>query len=157
MPMRSPLDKLTPGQIAGSAGIVAVATAIALGYGYVTDLLTPTLGGIASFLLACSLLLAAPRQRASELLGAATVWMCFAEFLSTIQSGEFAMWRLAVSVATLGCVMAVIRVQHLRDLSRRAPNTPLAELDRRIAGDFAVMPHSQAQLAALRHEDLPSA
>lgn len=155
--MRSPLDKLTPGQIARSAGIVAVTTAVALGYGYVTDLLTPTLGGIGGFVLACSLLLAAPRQRASELLGAVTVWMCFAEFLSTMQSGEFAMWRLAVSVATLGCVTAVIRVQHLRDLSRRAPDTPLADLDRRLAGGFGIVPRTDAQLAALRHEDAQSA
>lgn len=71
--MRSPLDNLTPGQIARSGTCVAVATALALGYGYVTDMLTPLLAGLGGFVLACSLLLAAPKQRATELLGAVTV------------------------------------------------------------------------------------
>jgi len=155
--MRSPLDKMTPGQIARVAAIVAFATSVSLGYGYVSDQLTPTLGGLGGFLLSSSLLLAAPRQRASELLGAITVWMCFAEFLSTMQSGQFAMWRLAVSVATLGCVMSVIRVQHLRDLNRRAPDTILADLDRRTAGGISVLPRTDAQLAALRSEDAQGA
>lgn len=155
--MRSPLDNLTPGQIARSGTCVAVATALALGYGYVTDMLTPLLAGLGGFMLACSLLLAAPKQRATELLGAVTVWMCFAEFLSTMQSGHFALWRLCVSVATLGCVMAVIRVQHLRDLTRRAPDTRLAQLDRRTISGMAVLPPLDAQLAQLRGEDVPAA
>lgn len=151
--MRSPLDKLTPGQIARIAGVVAVATSMTLGYGYVSDQLTPLLAGLGGFLLSCSLLLAAPRQRATELLGAIAVWMCFAEFLSTMQSGHFAMWRLAVSVATLGCVMSVVRVQHLRDLNRKAPDTSLADLDRRAIGGLGILPRTDAQLVALRHED----
>lgn len=151
--MRSPLDMLTPGQIARSARFVALATAIALGYGYVTNTLTLTAAGLGSFFLACSLLLCAPRQRATELLGAATVWQCFAEFLSTVQSGQFAMWRLSVSIATLGCVMAVIRVQHLRDLTRQSPDTPLADLDRRTVGGIGVIPLTDAQLAQLRHDE----
>lgn len=155
--MRSPLDKMTPGQIARVAVVVAVATAASLGYGYVSDKLTPTLGGLGGFVLSCSLLLAAPKQRAAELLGAVAVWMCFAEFLSTIQGGQFAMWRLAVSVATLGCVMSVIRVQHLRDLNRRAPNTPLADLDRRIVGEISVFPRTDAQLAVLRQDETQGA
>lgn len=155
--MRSPLDKMTPGQIARVAGVVAVGTAILLGYGYVSDQLTPTLGGLGGFFLSCSLLLAAPRQRASELLGAVTVWMCFAEFLSTMQSGEFALWRLAVSVASLGCVLSVIRVQHLRDLTRRAPDTALADLDRRTDSGIGVVPRTDAQLIALRQDDAHSA
>lgn len=155
--MRSPLDKLTPGQIARVAGVVAVATSMTLGYGYVSDQLTPLLGGLGGFVLSCSLLLAAPRQRASELLGAVAVWMCFAEFLSTMQSGQFAMWRLAVSIATLGCVTSVIRVQHLRELNRRAPDTSLADLDRRMIGGIGVVPRMDSQLTVLRHEDPHSA
>jgi hypothetical protein len=151
--MRSPLDRLTPGQIARTARSVALATALALGYGYVTNTLTLTTAGTGSFLLACSLLLAAPRQRATELLGAVTVWQCFAEFLSTVQSGHFSMWRLSVSVATLGCVMAVIRVQHLRDLTRQSPDTRLADLDRRTISGIGVLPRTDAQLAEMRHED----
>lgn len=151
--MRSPLDMLTPGQIARSGRSVALATALSLGFGYVTDTLTPTMAGVGSFLLANALLLAAPRQRATELLGAVTVWQCFAEFLSTMQSGQFAMWRLAVSIATLGCVMAVIRVQHIRDLTRQSPDIRLADLDRRTVGGIGVLPRTDAQLAELRHEE----
>lgn len=151
--MHSPLDNLTPGQIARSARIVAIATAIALSVGYVTDTLRPTSAGVGSFFLACSLLLAAPRQRATELLGAATVWQCFAEFLSTVQSGQFAMWRLGVSVATLGCVMAVVRVQHLRELTRESPDTRLVDLDRRTVGGIGVIPRTDAQLAQLRQDE----
>ncbi len=153
--MRSPLDSLTPGQIARLGTCVAVATALGLGYGYVTDVLTPLLAGLGGFVLACGLLLAAPKQRATELLGAVTVWMCFAEFLSTMQSGHFSLWRLAVAVATLGCIMAVIRVQHLRDLARRSPDTRLADLDRRAIGGFGVLPPMDSQLAKLRTEDAP--
>lgn len=151
--MRSPLDNLTPGQIALSARFVGIATAIALGYGYVTDTLTPTTAGVGSFFLGCALLLAAPRQRATELLGAATVWQCFAEFLSTVQSGHFAMWRLGVSVATLGCIIAVVRIQHLRELTRQSPDTRLVDLDRRTVGGIGVIPRTDAQLAELRQDE----
>ncbi|MFN3456847.1 MAG: hypothetical protein ACK4Z8_04645 [Novosphingobium sp.] len=144
---------LTPGQIARTARFVALASALALGFGYVTNSLTLTMAGVGSFLLANALLLAAPRQRATELLGAVTVWQCFAEFLSTVQSGHFAMWRLSVSIATLGCVMAVIRVQHLRDLTRQNPDTRLADLDRRTVGGIGVLPRTDAQLAEMRHDE----
>lgn len=151
--MRSPLDKLTPGQITRLARGIAVATAIGLGYGYVSDVMEPVHAGLGSFVLACSLLLAAPKQRATEMLGAVTVWMCFAEFLSTMQSGHFDLWRLGVAVATLGSVIAVIRVQHLRELARSAPDTQLGDLDRRTVSGIGVVPRSAAQLEQLRHED----
>lgn len=151
--MRSPLDKLTPGQITRLARGIAVATAIGLGYGYVSDVMEPVHAGLGSFVLACSLLLAAPKQRATEMLGAVTVWMCFAEFLSTMQSGRFDLWRLGVAVATLGSVIAVIRVQHLRELARSAPDTQLGHLDRRMVSGVGVVPRSATQLEQLRHED----
>lgn len=155
--MRSPIDLLTPGQIARSARAVAFVTTLALGYGYVTNALEPVSAGVGAFVLASSLLLAAPRQRATEMLGAVTVWMCFAEFLATVESGSFAMWRLAVAVATLGGVMAVIRVQHLRELARTAPDVLLGNLDRRSISGISVVPLSDAKLAALRRDDTASA
>lgn len=148
--MQSPLDKLTPDQILRLARIVAIITALALGFGYVTDLMTPVSAGIGSFVLTCSLLLAAPRQRATELLGAVAVWQCFAEFLSTLESGEFQLWRLAVAVATLGMAMAVIRVQHLRALMRNHPQTKVGDLDRRTVGGIGVLPPTDAELVQLR-------
>ncbi|HQS95671.1 MAG: hypothetical protein B7Y31_09740 [Novosphingobium sp. 16-62-11] len=154
--MQSPLDKLTPEQISRKARVVAVITALALGLGYVSDFLTPVSSGIGAFLLTCSILLAAPRQRATELLGAVAVWLCFAEFLSTIDSGEFQIWRLSVAVATLGVAMAVLRVQHLRTLMRTSPGTVVADLDRRTVGGIGVLPRSDAQLAELRGEEATS-
>jgi hypothetical protein len=53
--------------------------------------------------------------------------------------------------------MAIIRVQHLRDLARRAPDTRLVELDRRVIGGIGMLPPMDAQLAKLRGEDVPAA
>lgn len=151
--MRHRPARLTPARISRYARAVAVITAVALGLSYVANALTPVTSGLGSFLLACALLLAAPRQRATELLGAVAVWQCFAEFLSTVQSGEFQMWRLAVSVATLGTAMAVIRVQHLRDLARSHPDTALADLDRRGVSMPHLLPRAEAHLAELRKNE----
>ncbi|MCX7284936.1 MAG: hypothetical protein NTX28_12975 [Novosphingobium sp.] len=150
--MQSPLDQLTPEQIHRGARITAVVTAAALGLGYVINILTPLAAGIATFTLSCALLLAAPRQRATELLGAVAVWQCFAEFLSTMQSGEFQMWRLAVSVATLGIGIAIIRVQHLRELMRSSPRVKVGDLDQRTVGGIGVLPRTDAQLAEMRKD-----
>lgn len=152
--MKSPLDNLTPDQILRVSRIVAIVTALALGFGYVTDLLQPMSAGIGSFVLTCSLLLSAPRQRATELLGAVAVWQCFAEFLSTLDSGQFQLWRLAVAVATLGMAIAVIRVQHLRTLMRTHPQTKVGDLDRRTVGGIGVLPPTDAQLMQMRQADV---
>lgn len=141
--MQSPLNKLTPEQISRKARVVAVITALALGFGYASDFLTSVSAGIGAFLLTCSILLAAPRQRATE-------------FLSTIDSGEFQIWRLSVAVATLGVAMAVLRVQHLRTLMRTSPRTVVADLDRRTVCGIGVLPRSDAQLAELRGEEATS-
>lgn len=153
--MQSPLDKMTPEQIHRQARFLATTTAVALGFGYVSNLLAPVSAGIGAFLLTCSLLLAAPRQRATELLGAVAVWLCFAEFLSTVESGEFQIWRLAVAVSTLGVAMAVLRVQHLRSLMRTHPETAVADLDRRTVSGIGVLPRSDAELAELRKDQAP--
>lgn len=152
--MQSPLDQLTPIQIHRFARIAAVLTAVALGFGYVVNAITPLMAGIGTFALTCSLLLAAPRQRATELLGAVAVWQCFAEFLSTVDSGQFQVWRLSVSVATLGIGIAVIRVQHLRALMRISPETRIADLDRRTVGGIGILPRTEAQLAEMRSDEL---
>ncbi|CAM4211925.1 FUSC family protein [Novosphingobium lubricantis] len=151
--MSSHLDTVTPGQIAKAARPIAIATGVALCLGYVSGFLNPLLAGIGAFTAAAAMLLAAPRQRATEMLGAATIWTCFAEFLATIDSGDFHIVRLAVSVATLGGVMAIIRIQHLRDLARRSPEVPLCELDRRAITALTMVPPSAAQLAELRQRE----
>ena len=74
--------------------------------------------------------------------------------LLAIESGTIAMWRLGVAVATLGSVMAVIRVQHLRALSRQSPATPLRDLDRRTIGGIGVLPPSSVQLAEMRQNEI---
>ena len=152
--MRNPIDLLTPGHVTLIGRAVAVVAAFALGFGYVSNSMTPEMARIGSLFLACALLLGAPRQRATEMLGAVTVWQCFAEFLSTIESGTFAMWRLGVALATLGSVMAVIRVQHLRALSRQSPATPLRDLDRRTISGIGVLPPSSVKLAEMRQNEI---
>lgn len=151
--MQSALDKLTPGQIARFARIPAFGCAIVLALGYVSNLLTPTGAVLIVFALGWAMLLAAPRQRATEMLGAVAVWIAFAEFLSTIDTGHFQFWRLGVAVATLGGIMLVIRVQYLRELARTAPESTLAQLDRRSGPGIGVLPHSTAQLEAMRQQD----
>ncbi|MCY1672188.1 hypothetical protein OVA07_14370 [Novosphingobium sp. SL115] len=151
--MHSILVRLTPGQIARFARIPALGSAFVLALGYVSNLLTPAAAVMIVFAMGWTMLLAAPRQRASEMLGAAAVWIAFAEFLSTIDTGHFQFWRLGVAVATLGGIMLVIRVQYLRELARTAPESTLAQLDRRSGHGIGMLPHSTAQLDAMRQQD----
>lgn len=153
MPMQTILDRITPGQISRFARIPALCCGLVLALGYVSNLLTPTGAALLDFALGWAMLLAAPRQRASEMLGAVAVWTAFAEFLSTIDTGHFQFWRLGIAVATLGGIMLVIRVQYLRELARTSAETPLAELDRRSGPAISVIPHSAAQLEAMRQQD----
>lgn len=126
------LSRITPAQVIRPARIAALLTAFALTFGYVTDRLTLELAGIGAFLLAVFTLLGLPNQRSSELLGGLAIWLTYAEFMATIQTGEFHLWRCTVVVATLALVIVPLKVQHLRQLVRTNPYQTLGELDRRI-------------------------
>ena len=125
-------SRITPGHVVRFAKIFALLVAFALTSGYVTASLTVETAGVGAFFLAVGLLLALPGQRSSELLGALAIWMSYAEFMSTIQCGHFALWRWAVSLATLALVVVPLKVQHLRQLARSNPYQSIFELDRRI-------------------------
>ncbi|MEO0031220.1 MAG: hypothetical protein RIS94_978 [Pseudomonadota bacterium] len=148
--MKSLIALVTPLQIVRVAKVLAMLTAMVMTAAYVTDRLTVETAGIAAFVLAVCLLLAVPDQRGSELLGAAAVWMTTAEFMSASQSHHFALWRWAVSVATLALVIVPLKVQYLRGLARSNPYRPLGELDRR-AWSPGVMPMGRGAASAARH------
>ena len=148
------LSYITPGHVVRFAKVFALLVAFGLTAGYVTASLTVESAGIGAFFLAVGLLLALPGQRSSELLGAQSIWMTYAEFLSAIQCGHFDLWRWAVALATLALVIVPLKVQHLRQLARSNPYQPIHELDRRIwsaAGPKASpAPYVPAALAAIR-------
>lgn len=153
--MRTPFDRLTPLAIVRASRIMAGLVTILLMAGYVTDSMTPSSAGVGAFTMAALLLLSAPGQRATEMLGAIAVWMSFAEFLATISSGHFMLWRWAVAVATLGGLIAVINIQYLRLLARVAPDTPMGDLDRRTIPSLGAVPMSPSALATARRDEEP--
>lgn len=106
-----------------------------------------------SWLLAVSLLLGAPKQRGSELIGATAIWLSFAEFISMGQTGHFHAERWLFSVAALVVAVVPIRVSWNRQLANSCPDATFKQLDRRIAGwSPAMMPKSDEKLAKLRGE-----
>lgn len=147
------LSRITPGQISWCAKIASLLIAFALTAGYVTDALTVETAGIGGFFLSLALLMALPRQRSSELLGALAIWLTYAEFMAAAQSGHFDLWRWGVALATLSLVVVPLKVQHVRQLARTNPYQPIQELDRRIwsgtGPKVASAPYAPAALAAI--------
>lgn len=149
--MNSILARITPGALVRLSRIFAVLVFLVMMAGYVDGYLTVEIAGLGSFALSLLLLLALPDQRASELLGAAAIWMTTAEFMSAAQTGHFDHWRWAVAVAALAVVRIPLRVQFLRQLARTEPDRLIGELDRR-AWSVGALPHTAATLSLLRGE-----
>jgi hypothetical protein len=147
------LSRITPGQVSWYAKIASLLIAFALTAGYVTDGLTVETAGIGGFFLSLTVLMALPRQRSSELLGALAVWLTYAEFMAAAQSGHFDLWRWGVALATLSLVVVPLKVQHVRQLARTNPYQPIRELDRRVwpstGPNVAPAPYAPAALAAI--------
>lgn len=125
------LARFAPAQIVRLGRILAVLAAMAMTLGYVSGLATVESTAIMAYVLGLLMLLAVPRQRSAELLGAQAVWMTVAEFLAAAQSGQMLLWRWAVSIAALALVILTLKVQHLRSLSCRYPYSSLRDLERR--------------------------
>ena len=125
------LARFAPAQLVRLGRILALFAATAMTAGYVTGLATPESTAVMAFLLGLLILLSAPDQRSSELLGAQAVWMTVAEFLAAAQSGQMLFWRWAVSIAALAVVIVPLKIQHLRSLARSHPYSPLRDLERR--------------------------
>ena len=155
--MNSLLARITPGTLVRLSRIFAVLLFVGMMVGYVDGYLTVEIAGLGSFILSLLLLLALPDQRASELLGAAAIWMTTAEFMSAAQTGRFDHWRWAVAIAALAVVTIPLRVQFLRHLARSEPDRLIGELDRR-AWAMGALPHTSAALSVLRGDaDAPVA
>lgn len=83
--------------------------------------------------LGVALLLAAPRQRSSELLGAVAIWLTTAEFLVASRTGMFALWRWSETLASLAIILVLARLSYFRALARANPWRSFGDLDRRRA------------------------
>jgi hypothetical protein len=81
--------------------------------------------------LGVAALLAAPHKRGAELLGAVAIWMTTCEFLAASHTGQFALWRWAMVLASLALIQIVTRLPHLRARARINPWRVLHDTDPR--------------------------
>lgn len=133
--------------------VIALGVGFFLGLGYVVNGWSPVGAGMMAWALAVSLLLGAPTQRGSELIGATAIWLSFAEFLSMLQTGHFNAERWLFSIGALLVAVIPIRVSWTRQLANAFPDATFKQLDRRAIGwSPALMPKSDEKLAALRGE-----
>ncbi|MDE2562606.1 MAG: hypothetical protein KGL48_10230 [Sphingomonadales bacterium] len=134
--------------------LLALGAAFVLGLGYVADAWTPIGAGALTWVLAVSLLLGAPGQRGSELIGATAIWLSFAEFLGMLKFGQFNTERWLFSELALLATMIPIWVNWNRRLAWSNPHETFAQLDRRAAGwNPSLLPTRDDKLARLRGED----
>jgi len=145
---------ITPGTIVHGARIALLALGVAATHGYLQGGLGSDDAGQLALALGLAVLLAAPRQRGAELLGAVAIWLTTCEFMAASHTGQFALWRWAVALAALALVRVITRVPQLRARARANPWRPLRESDRRApapAGQYAPAPariEGRARVAA---------
>jgi len=138
--------------------VVALCTGFVLGLGYVVDAWSPFGAGAVAWILAISLLLGAPKQRASELIGAMAIWLTFAEFLGMLKYGEFNAERWLFAELALLAALTPILVNWNRKLAWENPHQTFARLDRRTAAWHpSLFPTREDKLAAMRSEPGPEA
>ncbi|NMN03563.1 hypothetical protein FHT17_001317 [Novosphingobium sp. SG916] len=151
------LARFAPAQVVRFGRILALLTATAMTFGYVTGRATAESTAVMAYVLGLLILLSAPGQRSSELLGAQAVWMTVAEFLAAAQSGQMLLWRWAVSVAALAVVMVPLKIQHLRSLACRHPYSPLRDLERRAPAASSAVLDGRARRVRPRPGQTPEA
>jgi len=122
---------LTPGTIVHGAQIAVLAIGAWAMQGYLGGGMDQGDASRIALALGIAVLVAAPRQRGAELLGAVAIWLTTCEFLSASRTGQFALWRWAVALATLAVVMILTRVPHFRAVARVNPWRRLGDRDRR--------------------------
>ncbi|MFT4055005.1 MAG: hypothetical protein QM681_10900 [Novosphingobium sp.] len=94
---------------------------------------TPS-AAVAGFALSlCVLIMAAPRMRAADLVGALVVFMTMLECIHAGTAGNLDHVRWQACIAAAGVVVLLLKVQHLRALARQDAYVPLRQLDRRAA------------------------
>lgn len=138
--------------------VVALCAGFVLGLGYVADAWSPIGAGAMAWLLAISLLLGAPKQRGTELIGAMAIWLSFAELLGMMKYGSFNTERWLFSEFALLAAMIPIWVNWNRTLAWTNPHETFASLDRRAAGwTPSLLPTREDKLAKLRGEQAQEA
>ena len=118
---------ITPGTIVFGARIAVLAIAAWAMCGYVYGAPNAADAGQQALVLGVAALLAAPRQRGSDVLGAAAIWLTIGEFLAASHTGQFALWRWATVLAALALVLVATRARHVRSRARANPWRPLNE------------------------------
>jgi len=89
--------------------------------GYFSGSLTDELAARVALALVITVLIAAPGHRGVHLLGAVAVWLTTCEFMAASRTGEFALWRWAVALATLALIMILTRLPQFRAAARANP------------------------------------
>jgi len=112
---------LTAGTIVRAAQIALLAIGGWAMLGYFSGSMTDERAARIALALGITVLVAAPRHRGVHLLGAVAVWLTMCEFLAASRTGEFALWRWAVALATLALVMILTRLPQFRAVARVNP------------------------------------
>jgi hypothetical protein len=124
---------LTPGTIAHGAQIAVLAIGAMAVHGYLGGGLNDGDAGQLALAMGVAVLMAAPRQRGAELLGAVAIWLTTCEFMAASRTGQFALWRWAEALAALALILIMTHVPHFRALARANPWRSLRDRDRRHA------------------------
>lgn len=112
---------LTAGTIVRGAQIALVAIGGWAMPGYFSGSITDEQAARVALALGIMVLVAAPRHRGVHLLGAVAIWLTTCEFLAASRTGEFALWRWAVALATLALIMILTRLPQFRAVARVNP------------------------------------
>lgn len=100
-------------------------------HGYLDGGMSDGDAGQLALAMGLAVLMAAPRQRGADLLGAVAIWLTTCEFLAASRTGQFALWRWTEMLAALALILMVARVQRLRALARTNRWRSLREGERR--------------------------
>ncbi len=110
--------------------------------GYFTGNLTEDQSARGALALGIVVLVAAPGHRGVHLLGAVAIWLTACEFLSASRTGDFALWRWAVALATLAVIMILTRLPEFRAGARanpwREPGTPVRPAHASVPANVAI-------------------
>jgi len=112
---------LTAGTVVRIAQIALLAIGCWALPGYVSGSVTDEQAARGAMALGIFALIAAPRHRGAHLLGAVAIWLTTCEFMAATRTGEFALWRWAVALATLAVIMIMTRLPEFRAGARANP------------------------------------
>ena len=112
---------LTAGTIVRGAQVALLAVGGWAMCRYVSGSITDEQATRVALALGIMVLIAAPAHRGVHLLGAVAVWLTTCEFLAASRTGDFALWRWAVALATLAVIMILTRLPQFRAAARVNP------------------------------------